>query len=110
MTQSPMYPPYPFSLLGHPPRWWLLLRALAALPIPGQAHLQAVVQALMPAQAAQQAALPLVVLPTALAPGRASASGSTSASGDSAKITATKAGERDDAGYHLNTPKQGAPP
>uniref|UniRef100_UPI00352FD971 hypothetical protein n=1 Tax=Rothia aeria TaxID=172042 RepID=UPI00352FD971 len=43
-----------------------MLRALAALPVPGQAHLQAVVQALMPAQ---QAALPLVVLPAVLAPG-----------------------------------------
>ena len=46
---------------------------------------------------------------SASAEGEASASGSASASGDSAKITATKAGERDDAGYHLNTPKQGAP-
>ena len=46
---------------------------------------------------------------SASAGGEASASGSASASGDSAKITATKAGERDDAGYHLNTPKQGAP-
>lgn len=45
----------------------------------------------------------------ASAGGEASASSSASASGDSAKITATKAGERDDAGYHLNTPKQGAP-
>ena len=45
----------------------------------------------------------------ASAGGEASASGLASASGDSAKITATKAGERDDAGYHLNTPKQGAP-
>ena len=39
--------------------------------------------------------------------GEASASGS--ASGDSAKMTATKVGERDEVGYHLNTPKQGAP-
>ena len=46
---------------------------------------------------------------SASAGGEASASGSASASGDSAKITATKVGERDDAGYHLNTPKQGAP-
>ena len=46
---------------------------------------------------------------SASAGGEASASGSASASGDSAKITATKAGERDDTGYHLNTPKQGAP-
>ena len=41
--------------------------------------------------------------------GEASASGSASASGDSAKMTATKVGERDEVGYHLNTPKQGAP-
>ena len=46
---------------------------------------------------------------SASAEGEASASGSASVSGDSAKITATKAGERDDAGYHLNTPKEGAP-
>ena len=45
----------------------------------------------------------------ASAGGEASASGSASASGDSAKMTATKVGERDDVGYHLNTPKQGAP-
>ena len=46
---------------------------------------------------------------SASAGGEASASGSASASGDSAKMTATKVGERDDVGYHLNTPKQGAP-
>ena len=46
---------------------------------------------------------------SASAGGEASASGSASASGDSAKITATKVGERDEVGYHLNTPKQGAP-
>ena len=45
----------------------------------------------------------------ASAGGEASASGSASASGDSAKMTATKVGERDEVGYHLNTPKQGAP-
>ena len=44
---------------------------------------------------------------SASAGGEASASGS--ASGDSAKMTATKVGERDEVGYHLNTPKQGAP-
>ena len=47
---------------------------------------------------------------SASAGGEASASGSASASsGDSAKMTATKVGERDEVGYHLNTPKQGAP-
>ena len=46
---------------------------------------------------------------SASAEGEASASGSASASGDSAKMTATKVGERDEVGYHLNTPKQGAP-
>ena len=46
---------------------------------------------------------------SASAGGEASASGSASASGDSAKMTATKVGERDELGYHLNTPKQGAP-
>ena len=46
---------------------------------------------------------------SASAGGETSASGSASASGDSAKMTATKVGERDDVGYHLNTPKQGAP-
>ncbi|MDO4884552.1 MAG: thioredoxin domain-containing protein [Rothia sp. (in: high G+C Gram-positive bacteria)] len=38
-----------------------------------------------------------------------SASSSASASGDTSKMTATKVGERDEVGYHLNTPKQGAP-
>ena len=46
---------------------------------------------------------------SASAGGETSASGSASASGDSAKMTATKVGERDEVGYHLNTPKQGAP-
>ena len=46
---------------------------------------------------------------SASAGGEASASSSASASGDSAKMTATKVGERDELGYHLNTPKQGAP-
>ena len=46
---------------------------------------------------------------SASAGGETSASGSASASGDSAKMTATKVGERDELGYHLNTPKQGAP-
>lgn len=47
---------------------------------------------------------------SASAGGEASASGSASASsGDSAKMTATKVGERDEVGYHLNTPRQGAP-
>ena len=46
---------------------------------------------------------------SASAGGEASASGSASVSGDSAKMTATKVGERDEVGYHLNTPKQGAP-